>query len=86
MHETPPAALRQPYLERSQPSTAGLIALVIWILFAALAMVLATGTVMAFSKLASDPNLPNPRDLEKLGFQEESIIYDRTGKVELARF
>jgi membrane peptidoglycan carboxypeptidase len=84
--ETPRVNPRQPPPERAQPSTAGLVALVIWVVFAGLGLVLATGTVQAFSKLASDPNLPNPRNLDQLAFQEESIIYDRTGQIELARF
>ena len=83
MDDTPRATPRQPLGERAQPSTAGLIAIVIWILFAALGMILAAGSVMAFSNLAD--SLDFPKDLDKIGFQEESIVYDRTG-VELARF
>ena len=78
------ATPRRPPVERLQPSTAGLVAVLVWVVFAGLGLVLGTGSVLAFSRLAD--NLPNPRDLENLGFQEESIIYDRTGKVELARF
>jgi hypothetical protein len=61
-----------------------MIAIIIWVLFAGLGFVLAAGSVAAFSSLAS--NLDPPTNLDKLGFQEESIIYDRTGTVELARF
>jgi membrane peptidoglycan carboxypeptidase len=83
VHETPRVTPRQPPRERSQPSTAGLVAVVVWVVFAALGLVLATGSVVAFSRLASD--LDDPHDLDKLGFQEESIVYDRNG-AELARF
>jgi len=61
-----------------------MIAIIIWVLFAGLGFVLAAGSVAAFSSLSA--NLDPPTDLDKLGFQEESIIYDRTGTVELARF
>jgi membrane peptidoglycan carboxypeptidase len=84
VNEIPPVAPRQPPRERTQPSAAGMIAIIIWVLFAGLGFVLAAGSVAAFSSLAS--NLDAPADLDKLGFQEESIIYDRTGTVELARF
>src|SRR5918998_908723 len=42
------------------------------------------GTVAAYNYFARD--LTDPRALEDIGFAEESIIYDRTGKIELARF
>ena len=84
VNEIPRVAPRQPPRERIQPSAAGMIAIIIWVLFAGLGFVLAAGSVAAFSSLAS--NLDPPTDLDKLGFQEESIIYDRTGTVELARF
>ena len=80
----PRADNRQPRVERDAPSAAGMLALVIWVVFAGLGVVLATGSVQAFSNLAA--NLPPTENLDKLGFQEESIIYDRTGKIELARF
>jgi membrane peptidoglycan carboxypeptidase len=84
VNEIPRVASRQSPRERTQPSAAGMIAVVIWVLFAGLGFVLAAGSVAAFSSLSA--NLDPPTDLDKLGFQEESIIYDRTGTVELARF
>ncbi|MBI2781763.1 MAG: transglycosylase domain-containing protein [Chloroflexi bacterium] len=42
------------------------------------------GTVSAYAYYSS--NLPDPRDLETIGFEQPSIVYDRTGTVELARF
>jgi membrane peptidoglycan carboxypeptidase len=80
----PRANPRQGRAERNQPSGAGMLAVVIWVVFAGLGLVLATGSVQAFSNLAN--NLPPTENLDNLGFQEESIIYDRTGKIELARF
>src|SRR5262245_12699018 len=35
---------------------------------------------------ALSAGLPDPADLTSLGFAEPTVIYDRTGKVELARF
>jgi membrane peptidoglycan carboxypeptidase len=43
--------------------------------------VAAAGAVAAFSS-----DLPDPAQLESLTFSQPTIIYDRTGKVELARF
>ena len=31
-------------------------------------------------------HLPDPRSLEKIELPEQSVVYDRTGTVELARF
>ena len=43
------------------------------------------GTVSAYAFYSRD--LPDPKDgLEKIGFEQPSIVYDRTGTVELARF
>jgi peptidoglycan glycosyltransferase len=56
-------------------------------LFAALALLGATGAVVAvttFSRMMA--GLPSPSALENIEFPERSIVYDRTGKVELARF
>jgi membrane peptidoglycan carboxypeptidase len=84
VYETPRATRRAPDFERTRPGPAGIIALVIWFLFAGIALLLAVSTVSAFSGLTKD--LPPPGDLDDIAFQEESIVYDRTGTVELARF
>src|SRR4029079_836458 len=42
------------------------------------------GVVSAFSRLTQD--LPAVSSFDKIGFSEQSVILDRTGKVELARF
>ena len=57
------------------------------VLFAALAALGATGAAFAvstYSQLARD--LPDPSLLERIELPEQSIVYDRTEKVELARF
>ena len=57
------------------------------ILFAAIALLGATGAVLAvttFERMSQ--GLPDPTALEKIELPEQSIVYDRTGKVELARF
>ncbi|HXG40926.1 MAG TPA: transglycosylase domain-containing protein, partial [Candidatus Limnocylindrales bacterium] len=46
------------------------------------AVLLATGAVLA--ALAAD--LPEPSRLERLAFAQPSVVYDRSGKVELGRF
>jgi membrane peptidoglycan carboxypeptidase len=61
-----------------------MIALVIWSLFAGIALLFTVATVSAFAGLTKD--LPAPSGLENIAFQQESVVYDRTGKVELARF
>jgi membrane peptidoglycan carboxypeptidase len=57
------------------------------LLFAALVALGATGAVIAvstYTRLAQD--LPNPSLLERIELPEQSIVYDRTKTVELARF
>jgi peptide/nickel transport system substrate-binding protein len=56
-------------------------------LFASLALVGlvgAIGVVGVFAAYSQD--LTDPRELERLEFVQESVVYDRTGRVELARF
>ena len=82
-----PRADRGPVREappRTSPTAAGWIALTIWAVFAILALLLAVGAVSAFSRLTTD--LPPVSSFETIGFTEQSVILDRTGKVELARF
>ncbi len=70
--------------QRTSPSAAGWIALAIWAVFAILALLLAVGTVSAFSRLTE--GLPPVSAFDSIGFTEQSVILDRTGKIELARF
>jgi penicillin-binding protein 1A len=75
IRETPP---------RTSPSAAGWIALAIWAVFAVLAVLATVGVVSAFSNYTKD--LPSLAELDTISFSEQSVITDRTGKVELARF
>ena len=82
-----PRADRGPLREaplRTSPTAAGWIALGIWTVFAILAFLLAVGAVSAFSRLTT--GLPPVSSFDTIGFTEQSVILDRTGKVELARF
>ena len=86
MHDAPRAD-RYPSREiepRTSPSPAGWIALAIWAVFAILALLASVGAVSAFSRYTD--GLPSLDDLDSIGFAEQSVVYDRTGKVELARF
>jgi membrane peptidoglycan carboxypeptidase len=69
---------------RTTPSAAGWIAITIWALFAVLALLATVGVVSAFSSYTR--GLPSLDALDQITFSEQSVITDRTGKVELARF
>src|SRR4051794_8953396 len=57
------------------------------LLFGALALLGATGAVLAVSTFTKmSDGLPDPTLLERIELPEQSVVYDRTGKVELARF
>src|SRR3989304_4506811 len=58
--------------------------LFLFVPFVAVAGVAFVGAVSAYAFYSRD--LPDATDLEKIVFNEQSIIYDRTGIVELARF
>ncbi|MEA2548259.1 MAG: hypothetical protein QOE42_857, partial [Chloroflexota bacterium] len=69
---------------RTAPSAAGWVALIIWAMFAILALLLTVGVVAAFSRYTA--GLKPPTDaLKDLSFTQQSVITDRNG-VELARF
>ena len=70
--------------QRTSPSAAGWIALAIWAVFAILALLGAVGVVSAFSRLTQ--GMPPVTSFDTIGFSEQTIVYDRTGKIELARF
>ena len=63
-----------------QLPTLGVIALVV------LGVVGLTGLVGASTIGAMSAGLPPPTDLDKLGFDQPTIVYDRDAKVELGRF
>ena len=67
-----------------QPTTQGWIALILFAFMAGLGIIGAFATVGAYVALAS--GLPDPRQLTTYQLPEETVIYDRTGKIELARF
>ena len=57
------------------------------ILFGALALLGGAGAVLAVTTYAQmSHGLPDPTALERIVLPEQSVVYDRTGKVELARF
>src|SRR5215211_5952696 len=81
-------ARRAGYRTRPQRLPLGRIFLVVLLAFvlavgslASLGLIAASGAV---AMLAGD--LPDPAQLEGLTFNQPTIIYDRTGKIELARF
>jgi membrane peptidoglycan carboxypeptidase len=68
----------------ARPTSPGWIAVIVFGLLAAVGVVIAVGLVGAYIALSRD--LVGPQQLEAVPPHEESIVYDRTGKVELARF
>jgi membrane peptidoglycan carboxypeptidase len=85
LYDTPrPARTARAARPRTTPSAAGWIALAIWAGLAIVAFLACVGVVGAFSRMTE--GLPPVSDLDKITFSEQSIVYDRTGKVELARF
>src|ERR1700675_494694 len=71
---------------RTRPTTVGWIAVIVFVFLAALGAISGIGGVLVYNGLASDPGLKPPSELTKYNLQQESIIYDRTGTIELARF
>jgi membrane peptidoglycan carboxypeptidase len=69
--------------QRTSPSNAGWLALLIWAVFAVLAVLLAVGVVGEFLRLTAD--LKPPTDALKYIPPVPSVVTDRNG-VELARF
>jgi membrane peptidoglycan carboxypeptidase len=69
---------------RTQPTTVGWIAIILFIFLAGLGAIAAIAAIGVYNALASD--LTDPHALTTYVLPEESIIYDRTGKIELARF
>ncbi len=67
-----------------QPTTQGWIALIVFGFMAGLGIIGALASVGTYIALASD--LAPPSQLTQYQLPEETVIYDRTGKIELARF
>src|SRR4051812_15753066 len=68
---------------RTSPSTAGWVALVIWSVFALLAIAGTIGVVSAFARFTQ--GLEAPTNLLSSVPQQQSVVTDRNG-VEMARF
>ncbi len=73
---------------RSGPSLVirGLLLLGLLVVVLVVAGVGATGLVAVSSIAALSQDLPDPQALSTLSFDEPTLVYDRTGKVQLARF
>jgi membrane peptidoglycan carboxypeptidase len=69
---------------RTRPTTVGWIAVILFLFLAGLGAVLAIAAVGVYNSLAS--GLDSPSTLTNYVLPEETVVYDRTGKVELARF
>ncbi len=76
------SAARTP--SRTSPNTAGWIAIIIFVFLAGLGTIAALAAVAVFNSVNS--NLAPPSKLTSYVLPEETIVYDRTGKIELARF
>jgi len=71
---------------RSQPTTVGWVAIIVFAFLAGLGAIGAVATVGVYVALASDRDLPLPSDLTNYVLPEETVILDRKGTRELARF
>src|SRR6476619_7485368 len=80
-------ALHRRSRARAQPRTAGwqlpMLGIVALMVFGAIG---GAGLVGATTLGVMSAGLPPPTELDKLGFDEPTIVYDRAGKVELGRF
>ena len=68
---------------RTSPTTAGWLGVIAFVFLTGLGAIAAFATVGGYVYLAKD--LEDPAELTRIPLQEQSIIYDRTGTVELAR-
>ena len=71
---------------RSQPTTAGWLAVISFGFLAGLGAIGAFAAVGVYAALASDDELPKPETLTTYVLPEETVILDRRGSRELARF
>jgi len=69
---------------RAHPTTVGYIAIIAFAFLAGIGAILAVASVGAFISLMN--GLREPATLTDYVLPEETVIYDRTGKIELARF
>jgi len=83
-HARPLAGGARPPARRR--GTLGYLAVILFVFLAGLGLIASISVVVAFTTLANDPDLPNVKTLTTYELPEETVIYDRTGTVELARF
>jgi membrane peptidoglycan carboxypeptidase len=83
-HARPADAPRGPRQPRSGRSTLGYIAIILFLFLAGLGIIGSITVVAAYNYLAAD--LADPQTLTEYQLPEETVIYDRTGQTELARF
>ena len=69
---------------RTQPTPAGWIAIIAFTLLAALGVIAAVAAIGIYTSLTT--GLADPRTMTDYALPQETILYDRTGKIELARF
>ena len=69
---------------RARPTTVGYLAIIVFLFLAGVGAILALASVGAYVALTE--GLDDPAKLTDYVCPEETIIYDRTGKIELARF
>ena len=77
-------AARPKRRRRAHPTTVGYIAIIAFAFLAGVGAIMAVASVGAFVALTN--GLDNPASLTDYPLPEETVIYDRTGKIELARF
>jgi membrane peptidoglycan carboxypeptidase len=69
---------------RTTPTTVGWIAVILFVFLAGLGAIAAVASVGVYLSLTK--GLESPAELTDYKLPQETIIYDRTGKIELARF
>src|SRR4029079_8053140 len=69
---------------RTSPNTAGWIGIIIFVFLAGIGTIAALASVALFSSVSA--GLKPPSELTNYVLPQETIVYDRTGKIELARF
>jgi peptidoglycan glycosyltransferase len=69
---------------RTSPTTVGWIAVILFCFLAGIGAITAVAAIGVYRTLAAD--LPDPNQLTDYVLPEQTIVYDRTGKIELARF
>ena len=79
-----PSQARYERTPQPHQTTAGWLAMIVFAFLAAVGALAAVAILGVYISIAG--NLKAPQDLDKLTFGQESVVLDRTGKVELARF